>query len=182
MPAYQHGRYLMPVMPVLVVFGFLGLLYFVEGVRAGRAHWAAAWAWKSALALLAAAFLVLGAGSYAADVALIETEMVETARWVSTHIPQGAKLAAHDIGALGYIDDHDLVDMAGLVSPEVVPYIRNESRLADLLDRENVDYLIAFPSLYPELAGESRPIHSSSGTQAEAAGLGKMTVYCWRCR
>ena len=87
--------------------------------------------------------------------------MVDTALWVAEHVPAGDTIAAHDIGALGYFDNHTLIDLAGLVSPEVVPFIRDEARLAALLDERKVRYLIAFPALYPELAGSSRIVHAS---------------------
>jgi hypothetical protein len=139
------------------------------------------WAWPLATGLLNLGFIFLGARSYAADVAVIETEMVDTALWVAKHVPAGVSIAAHDIGALGYFDDHPLVDMAGLVSPEVVPFIRDEARLAELLDERKVRYLIAFPNVYPGLSGSSRIVHASDGKFSPAAGQGNMTVYCWRC-
>jgi len=91
-------------------------------------------------------------------------------------------IAAHDIGALGYFDHHALIDLAGLVSPEVVPFIRDEARLAEFLDQREAQYLIAFPHLYPRLTASSKPVYSSGGPHAPATGAGNMTVYCWRCR
>jgi hypothetical protein len=182
LPPYQHGRYLMPVMPMLLLHGLLGYMDFQETAGHTRRRWALAWAWQSAVVILSAGFLVLGARAYGRDVALIESEMVNTAVWVAENTPPQAVIAAHDIGALGYFDRHALIDLAGLVSPEVVPFIRDEAQLADFLDRRGVDYLIAFPDLYPELAKVSQPRHSSGGEFAPAMGEGNMTVYCWRCR
>jgi hypothetical protein len=181
LPAYQHGRYLMPMMPILLLLGVLGLVRYASAPKHRERRWALRWAWTLATGLLTAGFILLGARSYAEDVAVIEAEMVDTALWVAEHVPAGMTIAAHDIGALGYFDNHTLVDMAGLVSPEVVPYIRDETRLAALLDEREVRYLIAFPSLYPELARASRIVYASSGELSPAAGQGNMTVYCWRC-
>ena len=58
------------------------------------------------LSCLTLAFIFLGAHSYAEDVAVIESEMVVTAKWVAENLPPDALIAAHDIGALGYFDDH----------------------------------------------------------------------------
>jgi hypothetical protein len=71
-----------------------------------------------------------GARFYADDVSFIEEEMVATAKWIAANTPADAVIAAHDIGALGYFDRHRILDLAGLVSPEVVPFIRDETRLA----------------------------------------------------
>jgi len=57
----------------------------------------------------------------------------------------GRLIAAHDIGALGFFGRHDtMIDLAGLVSPQVVPFIRDEPRLAAYMDERPVEYLIAF--------------------------------------
>jgi len=65
-------------------------------------------------------------------VGLIESEMVVTAKWAAQNIPLIPIIAAHDIGALGYFDHHQLIDLAGLVSPEVIPFMRDETRLATI--------------------------------------------------
>ncbi len=88
-------------------------------------------------------------------------------------------VAAHDIGALGYFDHHRLIDLAGLVSPEVVPFIRDEARLAKFLDRQGADYLVAFPAFYPDLTRASEPVFTSGGSFAPAIGEQNMTVYLW---
>jgi len=182
LPAYQHGRYLMPAMPTFFLLGWLGFLEFRTKANLDRYQQAIQTAFQLSIALLTVGFLVLGARAYGRDVALIESEMVDTARWVAQRLPPGAVVAAHDIGALGYFDNHPLVDLAGLVSPEVLPFMRDEPRLAEFLDRRGVRYLIAFPDLYPRLAIASEPVFSTGGRFAPEMGGQNMTVYCWSCR
>jgi hypothetical protein len=181
LPAYQHARYLMPAMPVLLLLGLFGFLRAQESKHLERSRWVFERAWKSAVALLTAGFFVLGARAYGQDVGLIESEMVNTAKWVSQNVPPDAVVAAHDVGALGYFDEHPLLDLAGLVSPEVLPFIRDEAKLSAFLDQRHASYLVAFPSLYPKLAEVSKPVYSSGGRFAPASGEQNMTVYCWRC-
>ncbi|MEJ5203672.1 MAG: hypothetical protein WHV66_15730, partial [Anaerolineales bacterium] len=83
------------------------------------------------------------------------------------------------IGALGYFGEHDLIDLAGLISPEVIPFIRDESRLAQYLDEQQVEYLITFPSWYPELVKNRRIIFSSGGNISIQAGGENMCVFEW---
>jgi hypothetical protein len=182
LPPYQHGRYVMPVMPMLFLLGLLGLIQLKGALVSGQYHGIAQAVWQWSIALLSAGFLLLGARAYGQDVGLIESEMVRTARWVEGNIPAGAVIAAHDIGALGYFDQHPLIDLAGLVSPEVLPIIRDEARLAEFLDERGVRYLIAFPDVYPDLARISLPVYSTEGSFAPAMRAKNMTVYCWRCR
>ncbi len=179
LPPYQHGRYLMPAMPTFFLCGLLAFFEFLRSTLFRRRHWIGAAIWQSSLVLITLAFLALGARAYGEDVGLIESEMVVTARWIAQNLPPGAVVAAHDIGALGYWDDHPLIDLAGLVSPQVVPFIRDETRLARFLDQRAAGYLVAFPSFYPQLTRRAQPLFVSGGRFAPSAGEDNMTVYRW---
>ncbi len=179
LPVYQHGRYLMPAMPMFFLFGLMAYLEFRDSILFGRRHWALQTVWKFSLLFVTLGFVFLGARSYAQDVGLIESEMVVTAKWVQANLPAQAIVAAHDIGALGYFDDHELIDLAGLVSPEVIPFIRDEARIAAFLDRRHANYLIAFPAFYPILTRASEPVFTTGGAFAPAIGEKNMTVYQW---
>jgi hypothetical protein len=177
---YQHGRYLIPSMPVYFLLGGIGMAWLWRTWLAKRA-----WrrllrmGWVSGMGLLLAAFLGIGAMTYAKDVAIIETEMVATAHWLEENIPPGARIAVHDIGAVGYFSGANILDTAGLISPEVIPIIRDEDRLAAFLDQEGVMYLVTFPSWYPELVKRASLIYQTSGEFSPAAGGENMAVYRW---
>jgi len=174
---YQHGRYQMPVLPVLLVFGAEGILRVWEG-RRGRLRLLAV-AWAAATGAVTASFVVLGARAYAQDVAVIESEMVETARWIRTNTEPSARIAAHDIGALGYFGDREVLDLAGLADASVIPLLRDERRLAELLVARRADYLMTFPGWYPRLAACGAPVYASRGTFSAAQGGEAMHVYRW---
>lgn len=180
LPVYQHGRYILPALPVLLLFGLLALIEFSTSEQRGRRQGYLRTAWQAAIGFTTLGFFMLGAIAYSGDVALIESEMVVTARWARDNLPPDALIAAHDIGALGYFDGHDLLDLAGLISPEVVPFIRDEARLAAFLDERGADYLIAFPEFYPELTRRTEPVFVSGGAFAPQFGGQNMAVYRWR--
>ena len=179
LPAYQHGRYLMPAMPILFLFGLLAFLEFASSHLLRRYHWMAQKVWQVSLVLVTLGFIALGARAYGEDVGLIESEMVVTAKWVAQNIPPNAIIAAHDIGALGYFDHHQLIDLAGLVSPEVIPFMLDETRLAVYLNQRGVSYLVAFPDFYPNLTRNAPVVFSSGGKFAIEAGQKNMAVYRW---
>lgn len=179
LPAYQHGRYLMPAMPIFFLFGLLAFLEFQRSTLLRRFQWMTRTIWQISLILVTLLFFVLGARSYGEDVGLIESEMVVTAKWVSQNIPAGAVVAAHDIGALGYFDNHELIDLAGLVSPEVIPFMRDENRLAEFMNQRGANYLIAFPAFYPKLTRAARPVFVSGGKFAPLLAEKNMAVYDW---
>jgi hypothetical protein len=180
LPAYQHGRYLMPVMPIYFFIGLFGFyLVYLKTNAQKRGWWLIKTAWGSSIALVCFAFWFLGMQSYNQDVRIIESEMVDTARWVAIHIPGNALIAAHDVGALGYFGDHKLVDMAGLISPEVIPFLRNEAALVDYLDSKGVGYLVTFPDFYPLLTSGLQPVFSTGAPYSPAQGGTNMVVYRW---
>ena len=179
---YQHGRYVMPAMPVLFWLGMAGLVAFLTRSSTGRIGWVLGRTWVISLGAVLVIFFGIGAQTYAVDVATIESEMVDTARWVAANTPPGSLVAAHDIGAMGYFGGRDLVDLAGLISPEVVPFIRDETRLSAFLDEKQVDYLVVFPNWYQHLADGHESIFSSGGKFAPQQGQPNMQVFSWRSR
>ena len=180
LPLYQHGRYIMPAMPIFFLFGLLAFAEFDKGRLFDRYHWIAQTIWRASVIMLSVSFVILGAGSYAEDVAVIESEMVAAAKWVAANLPQDALIAAHDIGALGYFDDHELIDLAVLASPDVIPFIRDEPRLANYLDQRGADYLIAFPDFYPLLTGSAESVFVTNSAITLGLGEKNMAVYLWK--
>jgi hypothetical protein len=179
LPVYQHGRYIMPAMPIFFLWGLVALADFTKSKKLGRYHWLVATLGNFFAGALCVVFWVVGGYTYAQDVALIESEMVASARWVAKNVPQKDIIAAHDIGALGYFDSHELIDLAGLISPEVIPFIRDEEKLAQFLDDRNVSYLITFPEFYPLLSELGQPAYITNGIGPELGGE-NMVVFHWR--
>jgi hypothetical protein len=179
---YQYGRYVMPVMPVYYVWGLAGLIGWVrlDSTSVWRRVLGRAWVLSTALVTLA--FWVIGARVYARDVAIIESEMVAAAHWVAGNTPADAVVAAHDIGALGYFSHRQLIDLAGLISPEVIPFIRDEPKLAGFLDARRAQFLVTFPQWYPWLVEQSQLLFLTGGQFSPAIGGENMAVYRWRSR
>jgi hypothetical protein len=176
---YQYGRYIMPVMPVYFVWSLAGMGYWVKPAEPKLWKRVIGRSWAAASALVLLGFWTIGANAYAQSVAIIETEMVDPARWIAQNTPSQALVAAHDIGALGYFGQRRLLDLAGLVSPEVIPFIRDEGRLAAFLDEQQADYLMTFPDWYPELAKRGVEVYRSQGIFSPRQGGENMRVYRW---
>ncbi len=175
---YQHGRYAMPALPVLVVLGSETILA-VLSTASGRIPWVLSRAWAVACGAVGVAFLALGARAYSQDVAVIQTEMVATARWIEANTAPDDLIAAHDIGAVGYFARRRLLDLAGLISPEVLPFLRDEAALEAYLDAQGADYLMTFPGWYPRLADGRAPVYQSPAPFSPASGGENMAVYAW---
>jgi arabinofuranosyltransferase len=175
LPAYQHGRYIIPAFPVLYLWGMIGMLGYIASPKANQRI---TLVWQTLVVILLFTFQWVGAKQNAQDVVLIETQMVRTAQWMNEHLPADAVLAVHDIGAIGYFTKNPMVDLAGLVTPDVVPFIRDETRLEDYLNSRKVDFLVTFPGWYPQMI-KGREILFQAGL-SEFPFEENMSVYRWR--
>jgi hypothetical protein len=177
LPLYQYGRYLMPTIPIFLLLGMGFLVFWLPVVRT-HAHRRLRFAWLTLIGLLGFVFWGYGAYFFAQNVSWIESEMVQTARWTAQNLPPDAQVAVHDIGALGYYDSkRKIIDLAGLISPDVIPFIRDEEKLAQYLLERGATHLIIFPDWYPILASDCHSIFEADGPSAGQSELGKMTVY-----
>ena len=174
LPAYyQHGRYVIPALPALIVIGIGGTLLIVQ---AARRHW---WSRVAVRSLAAAAFILFlvfwinGASYYVQDVKAINSDMVVTALWLAQNIPPDDLLAVHDIGAVGYFAPRPILDLAGLVSPEVIPIIRDPDALMALMRARGVRYLMMLPDQRPTPPDDPRLCERFNAH----GGMGGMIVY-----
>jgi hypothetical protein len=176
---YQHGRYAMPTIPIFMVMGVEGLLRWTDFNSAEFIRRFISRTWLVLSISILIAFWVIGANAYAEDVAIIETEMVEPAKWIAENTSQDALIAAHDIGALGFFGHREILDLAGLISPEVIPFIRDESQLANYIEDQGAKYLMTFPDWYPELSSIGESVYRSQSQFSPGAGGENMEIYLW---
>ena len=174
LPAYQHGRYIIPAFPILYLWGMLGMMDYVSSRRANQRI---AFLWLTSLVLFIVAFQWVGAKQNAEDVVFVETQMVQTARWINENLPSDAVLGVHDIGAIGYFTQNPILDLAGLITPDVVPFIRDEAQLGAYLNVSDTEYLVTFPDWYPQLImGQTRIFEADTNLYPYDD---KMSVYRW---
>ncbi len=177
---YQHGRYIMPAIPPFILIGSVGMARWLDFSSTIKGKRLASLAWGGSSAAILGVFLFLGAQAYALDVGVIESEMVQVARWVNENTPSTAVIGAHDIGALGYFGERQIIDLAGLITPDVIPFIRDQELLADYLYQNEADYLVTFPSWYPELIQGLPLLYQGSGEYTDQFGMDRMSVFIWK--
>lgn len=56
----------------------------------------------------------------------LQSSLIEWGKWFRANTPPDAVIAAPDIGAIGYFSDRRVVDLAGLVTPPMIPLLRRE--------------------------------------------------------
>jgi arabinofuranosyltransferase len=180
--SYQHGRYVIPTIPLLIIYGTWGTALLLQPRSPHLWLRVLSRAVPLAIALLTLFFWARGAQAYRDDVGVIEGEMVATARWLNEHTAPGDLLAVHDIGAVGYLTDRPLLDLAGLITPEVIPFMADPERLADWIGWKGADYAVFFADFsptYAELSSDPRfqQVFCTDCAWTRSTGHENMCVY-----
>ncbi len=142
---YQEGRYMMPILPFFIILGLEGVRLTIHSVRnflpGGLKQTAAV---VIILAAFSAQFAVAsyrGRSNYADYCGYITDRQVLAGRWIHDHLPENAIVATHDIGAIAYYSGRRVVDMVGLISPDMIDNIGSFDKLRAFLIRKKVTHL-----------------------------------------
>ncbi len=188
----NFGRYFFPLLPMLVLLGLLALeplawkrWRFVEwrGVRLPAGVLGIALLVAPSLAGLADA-----AGRYVQARANVEASDVAVARWLAARLPSDALLAVNDVGAIKYLLPNRVLDLVGIVSPELIALRRAGAAagrshvevLAEVLEQARPDYVVVFPEWFPHPARQPerfRPLRVFPIPDNVAMGGDMMVVY-----
>jgi hypothetical protein len=92
--------------------------------------------------------------TYKAEIISTRNPKIELALWLKRNTPDHALIALHDIGAVGYFSERKLLDLVGLINPEVTTYYvdqgskrpipLSERKIIDYLKKKRPDYLVMF--------------------------------------
>ena len=130
---------------------------------------------------IAAATLVPAATRYAWAVQNINAMQVHLGRWVDAELPKTARLALNDIGAIAFFSRREVIDLMGLVTPDIIPYRRRgETGVMEYVAETCPEYVIIFPAWFPRLAASREtlePIYRVRLERNEVAGAAEMVVY-----
>ena len=151
---YQRGRYLMPIVPFLIMIGFLGFQRIFELVKPQIrkvVSFDSCWIQNSLLILICVSFSstsIRVAKDYAMECRAILNRQVKAAMWERDHLAENAIIAAHDVGAQAYYSERKIVDMVGLVSPEMISGIGDPHKLEQFLQVNHVTHIAALDSWF----------------------------------
>jgi hypothetical protein len=153
------SRYALPLIPVVILYGFAALASLVggEGLPAAGGEGLPTTGRRLRLACAVLTLLVvLQNGAVLRWIVYphthsftrgVEECLGELGRWCRVHTPPGTSVAIADIGAFGYYSERRVLDLAGLVSPELLPIV-NEHPIDEIAarllfaDRARPQYLV----------------------------------------
>ena len=154
---WHHGRYTLPLIPFQMIVAAVGAHWLVQRFAVRR---------RLAAAILLLLFGLAGGlrlshwarmlGTNTNEVNVVD---VALGHWLSENTPPDALVAVDDIGATIFLSQRRVLDLNGLVSPEIWPALAEEGLPSDqlalrLLSSAGVDYLAVFPKWHPPLVSD----------------------------
>jgi arabinofuranosyltransferase len=117
----MHPWYYVPFYAGYLALIFAGLHRLVEGIPRLRPVWIS-WAVCAFAISIVVLLSYLRLDKLQATQAHLNAMNKAVGVWVKNHSPSGAGFAIKDIGYMGYYSQRKVLDLAGLVSPESIPF------------------------------------------------------------
>jgi hypothetical protein len=167
---YQEGRYLMPMLPFVLLLGLRGTeLVLATGRKAVPAlgNRGAVMGYTAGISLLLVIQFVIASWNmhreYTSECRYINDRQVRTALWIREHTPPNAIIGTHDVGAIAFYSGRRIVDMVGLVSPGMIENIGSFDRLKAFLTRNQVTHLAVLRNWF-EVSNQNALFHTDEQT------------------
>lgn len=185
----NNARYLVPIFDLFMVAAVIGLARIFKWIlkynpKVRRDHLT-----EVLLGLILILLLIVPitpsylqqAPFYGNSVKNINDQQVTIGKWLAVNTPKNAVLAIHDAGALRFFSNRTIIDLAGLVSPDIIH--GNMSILEKLiyLREHGCNYFVFFDELmqfYLQLMpGAVTKLYSVHLTDNVISGRDTMSVY-----
>ena len=153
--AHRFGRYMMPVIPFFILasaFGYREIFFAIGKYMKGKA------VYLVLSVVIFGAMLILNAvnfkptsASYSEECKYINDRQVTAALWLRNNTKPEDIIATHDVGAIGFYSERKIIDIAGLITPELINKINTKDYsnfLSNYLKEKNVSYLAILREWY----------------------------------
>lgn len=146
--AHRFGRYLMPIIPFLIIVSMGG---FRELARLTASYFKSKQIANGLNFILILLVLVLSVPNYldnktafATECKYINDRQVVAAKWIRDNTKETDIIGTHDVGAIAFYSQRKIVDVAGLVTPELINKLHDKNYveyMREYLKKNNVAYL-----------------------------------------
>lgn len=147
----HHGRYLMPLIPFINLISVYIILVALNKYKskASLKMLHSAKFLTTLLLFFSFTYYIVYAVALGKNSDNINNQQVKLAHWVKDNIPPNDVIAMNDIGAITFISKNKIVDMAGLVTPQILDYRKyrfedNLDSMLTLLKNNDVKYMIIY--------------------------------------
>ncbi|MFO7836681.1 MAG: hypothetical protein R6V83_08500 [Candidatus Thorarchaeota archaeon] len=111
----------------------------------------------------------------------INEQQVHIGRWIEQNTPEDAVLAIHDAGALRFFSNRSVIDLAGLVSPEIIHGNMSARETLLYLKERGCNYFVFFDELFTfwalHLHGAYEKLYSMHLEDNVISGRDTMSVF-----
>ena len=184
----HHGRYLIPLIPFINIIA----IYILRKVHLhfqNREYKKYLLLRKTSIALVIVLTVnsgILFAGVLGWNVQNINEQQGNVGAWLKQNLPDEKAFGMNDIGIITFTTKKYVVDMAGLVSPEIfkfqrMSYEEGSKALFKYLEEKEVNYIIIYPGWFEYLmdnySGSFEPVYSARLEKNTICGGIEMFVY-----
>jgi tetratricopeptide (TPR) repeat protein len=146
--AHRFGRYLMPIIPFLILVSLGGFRELAKVTASYLKSKEIANALNIILILGVVALSIpdylTNKTSFAAECKYINDRQVVAAKWIRDNTKETDIIGTHDVGAIAFYSQRKIVDVAGLVTPELINKLHDKDYVVymrEYLKKNNVAYL-----------------------------------------
>jgi tetratricopeptide (TPR) repeat protein len=149
--AHRFGRYLMPVIPFYILIAVAGVEKIISFIQIGFSKGKSAFPNLIFVAYAIAAIILFGyqntksSEEYNFLCKYHNDRHVAAGKWINKNTLDSDVIATHDVGAMAFYGQRKIIDIAGLITPELLEHINDRlysEYLNDYLANQKVDYII----------------------------------------
>jgi tetratricopeptide (TPR) repeat protein len=150
----SFGRYLMPIIPCYIILAIYGARvvseYLSNKFRSSMQGNFLLAGYSAASVILCIIYLSNISDLYNYSCKYYNDRHVAAGNWINKNTSPGALVATHDIGAIEFYGKRKLIDMVGLVSPDVIDNMRGDftEYLNKHLIEKKADYIITLKNWF----------------------------------
>lgn len=151
--------------------------------------------WNSVISPVVLAVILIFMGTsdfsyahfYALNVKNINDMHITLGNWVDDNTPEEAVIALGDVGLITYTSQRRIIDIAGLMTPGIIPYQhqRGQEGILEYFQKvECPDYLIIYQDMYSQLRGLKEHFQKVFEVKIEnntICGYDRMAVFKVKC-
>ncbi|HQY52180.1 MAG TPA: hypothetical protein PLD63_07410 [Ignavibacteria bacterium] len=153
----HHVRYTMPLIPfinIIAVYYLIILLNKSFLLKLNSFFYSKKYA-PALLVLFSFFYYIIYAAALGKNVDNINSQQVKLAEWVKNNVGRDETIGINDIGAIKFISKNRIIDMAGLVTPEILQYRTytwddNLDSMNYLLKKNDVSYIVIYDHWFKE--------------------------------
>lgn len=153
--AHRFGRYMMPIIPFFILVsgtGYRDLAKYIGGYMKNReTAYAVFFIFTGIILIWSVVNYNDNKKTYAEECRYIGDRQVAVAKWINANTKEDDIIATHDVGAIGYYSGRRIIDVAGLITPELINKL-NDSNYATIMTNymkeKNVSYLVFLREWY----------------------------------